>query len=371
MKIPQFLPALADEEYSAIKDCFDSNWFTEGPKTNEFKERLLKLTGAEYGEFAPNGTLAIYLALSGLGIGPGDEVLVPNFTFIASANAVLMTGAIPIFVDIDKNLQINLDLCQQKITNKTKAIMAAHMYGTCGNMDSITEFAKRYKLFVIEDAAQALGVSWNNKHAGTFGDVGTFSFFADKTVTCGEGGFVVTNDKKIAENLVYLRNQGRVNRGTFIHEKIGYNFRITDIQAAIGLVQLGKLDYIKNRKLEIFEKYKERLSGISRFTLFEPMDASTYIPFRVCLIDKEGNAGEVIDVLKNAGVEPRTFFYPMHMQPCFSDLVDAFNHPYKDSSFPVSIKMYESGICLPTFLQITDEQIDYICDIIRKKYVNV
>ena len=369
MNIPQFMPMLGEEEFNSIKDCFDANWFTEGPKAKAFKEKLLELTGAKYGEFAPNGTLAIYLALKAAGIGPGDEVLVPNFTFIASANSVLMVGATPVFVDVDCNLQIDVEECKKKLTSHTAAIMPAHMYGTCGNMEAIVDFAKQHELIVVEDAAQALGVHWNGKHAGTFGDVGTFSFFADKTITCGEGGFVVTNNEKIAEELIYLRNQGRINRGTFVHPAVGFNFRITDIHAAIGLVQFGKLEWIRNRKLEIYNKYKEKLGDQDRFVFFEPMNNSTYIPFRVCIVDKELKSSEVIQTLKEAGVEPRTFFYPLHKQPCFSDLVKQYN--YSESDFEMSNKMYDGGICLPTFLQITDEEISYICDVIRKNHVDV
>jgi perosamine synthetase len=361
--IPQFMPMLGDEEYRSIKDCFDSNWFTEGPKARDFKERLLSLTGAKYGEFAPNGTLAIYLALKAAGVKTGDEVLVPNFTFIASANSVIMAGATPIFVDVDCNLQIDLGLCEKKITDKTTVIMAAHMYGTCGDMTAIKKFAEEHSLILIEDAAQALGVYWDGQHAGTFGEVGTFSFFADKTITCGEGGFIVTNNEEIATQMIYLRNQGRIDRGTFIHPVIGYNFRITDIHAAVGLAQIGKLDWIRERKLEIYNTYKNFLGIQPRFTFFKPQDSSSFLPFRVCLIDREMRANEVITTLKDAGVEPRTFFYPLHRQPCFVHLAAAAN--YQDKDFEISNLMYDSGVCLPTFLQITNEEIEYVCNIIK------
>tara|TARA_R100001509_G_scaffold165380_1_gene146761 strand:+ start:18859 stop:19959 length:1101 start_codon:yes stop_codon:yes gene_type:complete len=366
MKIPQFMPLVGKDEYTAIKKCFEDNWITEGPQAKIFKEKLLKLIGSKHGEFAPNGTLAIYLALKAAGVQPGDEVLVPNFTFIASATSVVMVGATPIFVDVDENLQIDLSKCGARLSDKTTAIMTAHMYGTCGDMPSVMQFARKHGLVVVEDAAQALGVTWDGQHAGTFGDVATFSFFADKTITCGEGGFVITNDDNVAEELVYLRNQGRINRGTFVHPEIGYNFRITDMHAAMGNVQIGKLDWIVGRKLEIYQAYKKRLQSNSRFSFFGPMKKSGFIPFRVCIIDKLGQASNVMDKLQEHGVEPRTFFYPMHKQPCFSDIVKKAN--YSEDEFSVSNKMYESGVCLPTFLQITDEEIDYICDIINSNF---
>jgi perosamine synthetase len=194
------------------------------------------------------------MALRALGIGPGDEVLVPNFTFIASANAVEMCGAKPVFVDIKEDLHIDIEKCKLSLTRKTKAIMPVHIYGMACNMPEIMEFAKNHKLLVIEDAAQAIGVKWGKKHAGTFGQVGSFSFFADKTITTGEGGLVVTNDKKIYERLQFIRNQGRINRGSFVHPEIGYNFRMTDIQSAIGLSQLEKLPEIIEKKSTILFK---------------------------------------------------------------------------------------------------------------------
>ena len=213
MNVPQFIPWIGEEEYKAIKSCFDENWLTEGPKAEAFKRRLLDLINVKYGVFAPNGTLALYLALKSLSIGQGDEVIVPDFTFIGSANAVEMTGARPIFIDVNRdNFQIDVSQVDKIINKNTKAIMPVHIYGSIGNMDVVCEIAKQYNLFVIEDAAQAIGVHYKQRSAGTFGHVNAFSFFADKTITTSEGGFVVTNDKNIYDKLVYLRNQGRKER---------------------------------------------------------------------------------------------------------------------------------------------------------------
>ena len=213
MKIPQFKPYVGDEEYAIISDCFDDNWITEGPKSKEFVDSLLALTGARYGVLAPNGTLAIYLALIAMGIQPGDEVVVPDFTFLGSASAVHMAGGVPIFCDVNReNFQIDLESAGQIIGSKTKFIMPVHVYGTICDMEPLLGFATRNGLQVIEDAAQAIGVTYNGQHAGTFGQTGTFFIFADKTITTGEGGFIVTNDSEIYEKLLYLRNQGRKNR---------------------------------------------------------------------------------------------------------------------------------------------------------------
>jgi perosamine synthetase len=363
------LPWLGDEEYRAIAPCFETNWVTEGPKSREFHDRLLDLIGCRYAVFAPNGTLAIYLALRGLGIGPGDEVLVPDFTFIASANAVEMTGATPVFVQVNRdNFQIDVARAERWITPKTRAVMPVHIYGAVAEMNAVIAFSEQHNLAIVEDAAQAIDVRYDGQHAGTLGAVGTFSFFADKTITTGEGGLVVTNDEAIYDQLLYLRNQGRKNRGTFIHPEIGYNFRITDIQAAIGLVQLGKLPRIRERKLEILALYRERLEGLETFVrFFQPPGRSEFIPFRVPLICERAN--ELMTFLEKHEIEPRTFFYPLHRQPCFAAFIAAQLGAEDEASvFENAIYGYEHGVCLPVFPTLTDEQVEYVCATIRVFY---
>lgn len=367
MKINQFQPYIGDEEYKAIKSCFDDNWITEGPRSKEFSDKLLALTGAKYGVFAQNGTLALYLAMRAIGIGIGDEVIVPNFTFIASANAVEMCGAKPVFVDVNKDdLQINIEDCSRVLTTNTKAIMPVHVFGLSANMDDVMDFARNNDLKVIEDAAQAIGVSWDGKHCGTFGDVGCFSFFADKTITTGEGGFVTTNDEDVYNKLLFLRNQGRIDRGSFIHPEIGYNFRITDIQAAMGIVQLGKLDDIVSRKLNILEMYKDRLNGISGIRIIEPKSKSNHVPFRVVLMC-EDPVESLMDLFTRNGIETRTVFYPLHRQPCYKNKDESMDLDY-DSTFPVSIHAYERGICLPSYPELEEHKIDYICDVLKEYF---
>ncbi len=363
MKVPQLSPWIGKEEYRAIKTCFDNNWITEGPLVKEFEKKLLYLTGAKYGVFAPNGTLALYLGLRALGIGPGDEVIIPSFTFIASATSVEMTGAKPVFVDVNrKNFQINLSNADHLVNKKTKAIMPVHIYGTVSDMDQVLVFAKKHTLLTIEDAAQAIDVRWKGKHAGTFGDIGCFSFFADKTITTGEGAFIVTNNDTLYDNLLFLRNQGRKDRGTFIHPRIGYNFRITDVHAAIGLVQLKKLREIKERKARILGTYKRLLANI-KCGFFEPDENAEFIPFRVCIIHEK--AHELMSYLKDNGIEPRTFFYPLHKQPCFKYLQEE-RHDQSDDYFPNAIFGYEHGVCLPIFPTLKNNQIEYICETIKK-----
>lgn len=367
MHVPQFMPFLGRDEYRAISSCFEKNWITEGKKSEELTAKLLELTGAKYGALTPNGTLALYLSLKAAGIKEGDEVLVPDFTFIGTANAVVMAGAIPVFTEVNReNFQIEISKAEKWLTKKTKAIMPVHIYGTAVNMPQIVSFAQKKKLKIIEDAAQAIGVRYNGKHAGTFGNAGIFSFFADKTITTGEGGFIVTDDEKIYHQLLYLRNQGRKERGVYIHPEIGFNFRMTDVQAAIGLAQLQKLEKISAMKNEILERYKKNLSGVEEVKFFVPEKNANYIPSRVAVVCK--NATELMNFMKKKEIEPRTFFYPLHKQPCYAKHPKIRKNNLKDADFPNAIFAYENGICLPTFPAMTNRQIDFVCTTIKEFY---
>ena len=369
MKVPQFMPYVDMEEYEAIKHCFEINWITEGPKAKEFGQQLCDLIGVKYGVFAPNGTLSLYLALRAIGVGPGDEVIVPDFTFIASANAVEMTGARPVFVDVNpEDMQIDVEDCQRVLSDKTKAIMPVHLYGFTANMTEIMHFARENNLLVLEDAAQALGIKRDGKGCGSFGDVASFSFFADKTLTTGEGGFVCTNDEAIYEKLLYLRNQGRINRGTFVHPEIGYNFRMNDIQMAIGLTQMKKLPKIIELKQNNFNLYRDLLKNCDDVEVVVPgPETAPFIPFRVVLRVKEDNAKGLMDFMKENDIETRTFFYPLHLQPCFKERWGTDPRHNRDH-FPVTQDAYNRGVCLPSFPALTAEEITYVCDAIKTYY---
>jgi len=370
MKVPQFMPFVDLKDYDALKESFEINWITEGPKSKQFNEEIRAKVNTYYGSFAPNGTLALYLALKACNIGRGDEVIVPNFTFIATANAVEMVGATPVFADINiYDFQMDISVCDALVTEKTKAIMPAHLYGFACDMDAVMEFAKRHNILVIEDAAQALGVEWDGKRCGGIGDVGCFSFFADKTITTGEGGFVATNSESIHEKLLFLRNQGRLNRGTFIHPMIGYNFRMTDIQASLGLSQIKKFDTIVKNKIAIHKMYTELLKDVDEVTVVQPTDKITsFIPFRVVLtVDNENTSEGVMTYMKEHEIEPRTFFYPLHKQPCFKKYVEN-DKRYEGDVFRNSNYAYDRGVCLPSFASMTEDQVEFVCDTIKSYY---
>lgn len=348
LKVPQFRSFVDKSDYEFLEPVFENNYIAEGPFAQQFKQQLLEIIGADDGVFACNGTLAIYLALKALGIGAGDEVLVQDMTFIASANAVEMAGAKPVFVDIVAHDDMSIDLSKVQLTKKTKAILVAHLFGTANsNIEEVRAFCDDNNLLLVEDSAQALGITDGKTHCGTFGDVGTFSFYADKTITTAEGGFIVARDPKVIEKMCYLRNQGRKSSGTFVHPEIGYNFRITDLQAALGLSQLTKLDYIQSEKQRIAAKYREHLGDHVGF--LKTRDDFTYTPFRVVVF--VDNAEMTMKYMGERGIEPRSVFYPLHNQPCYEDL----NCKHED--FPKSNECFQRGICLPTWVGITDEMI--------------
>lgn len=353
IKVPQFRSFVDLDDFENIKQVFERNYIAEGPCSRQFAEELKNITGAKHGVLASNGTLAIYLALKALGIGPGDEVLVQNVSFIASANAIEMVGAKPIFVDIPAYNDLTIDLEQIELNPNTKGLMIAHLFGTaCSNIEQVVDYCKKHGLFLIEDAAQALFLTNGENHCGNFGDVGTFSFYADKTITTAEGGFVCTNHDDVFEKMTYLRNQGRKSSGTFVHPEIGYNFRMTDLQSALGLSQLGKIEHIRREKKKLAENYTKYLGD--KVTYLKIRDDFEYIPFRVIVFVED--AESVMTHMGNAGIEPRSMFYPFHKQPCY----EYFGHRPED--FPKSEECFKRGICLPTWVGLTEEQIAYTAE---------
>lgn len=280
MKVPQFKSYVDKTDYAHLEAVFENNYIAEGPFAREFSDKLLEIIGSPYGVFASNGTVALYLAMRALELGPGDDVFVQNSTFIASANGVEMAGANPVFVDVVRYDDLSIDLNKVHLTDKSKAMVIAPLFGTAySNIAEVQQFCRDNNLFLIEDAAQALAITDGVNHCGTFGDVATFSFYADKTITTAEGGYVVTRHEDVYERMRFLRNQGRKQSGTFLHPEIGYNFRITDMQAALGLSQLKKLDTIKREKAKIYDLYYKHLGGHVEFLRLA--DGFNHIPFRV------------------------------------------------------------------------------------------
>ncbi len=350
MHVPQFRSFVDKADYAALEPVFENNYIAEGPFARQFHRELMEIIGSPHGVFACNGTLAIYLALKALGVGPGDEMIVQNITFIASANAVEMVGATPVFVDCPAYDDMTIDISRIKLTDKTKGIVVAHLFGTaCSNIEEVKQFCEDNKLWLVEDAAQTLGITNGTTHLGTIGDVGTFSFYADKTITTAEGGFIVTPHEEVYNKMVYMRNQGRIRSGTFVHPEIGYNFRITDMQAALGVSQLSKLDHIRAEKQKIYRLYREHLGD--NVTFLKVREDYEYIPFRVIVFVDD--AQKTMEFMAERNIEPRSVFYPLHQQPCYEHL------GFDSVDFPNSVECFHRGICLPTWVGLTEEQIAY------------
>jgi len=375
-RIPQLVPYIGAEELANLTKSIKDKWITEGPFSEEFLELIKNFTGVKYAILAPNGTLGLYLSLIALGIKADDEVIVPDFTFIASGSSVLFAGGKPVFVDVNSiDYHISIKEIENSITEKTKAIMPVHIYGQCADMKPILAIAEKYDLKIIEDAAQSLGVYYstdkmkNNSnlnlesedvlHTGTIGDIGVISFFADKTITMGEGAVVLTNDADTYEKLKLLRNQGRENSGSFIHPELGMNFRVTDLQCAIGVAQLKKYDEIKEKKIANFNLYKNLLQDVEDIQFVNELDYCNFVPFRAPVTVKKLNG--LCEYLEKNSIQSRGFFYPLHNQPCFNKL-DIINE-YPNSNF-----LYNNGLVLPVYPSLNEKDIIYVCDKIREYY---
>ena len=358
--ITQIEPWIDHEEMEQLKRVIDSTFVVEHSLTQEFEIKICELTGSPYAVAITNGTVALYCCLKALDIGPGDEVIVPNMTFIASANAVIMAGAIPVLAEIrEDTFCIDVDKIKKCITPRTKAIMPVHLYGQSVEMEELLQLARKYNLKVVEDAAQGVGVRYNNRHVGTFGDLGILSFYGNKTITCGEGGIILTADEELRNKCYRLKNHGRDAKGTFMHHHIGYNFCFTEMQAAIGIAQLNKLPLIIQKKKEIHDLYCERLSGLSTdfvpVTILENCEPVFWFTSFLC-----SRKTELVRFLKEHGVQAREFFYPLDKQPCYSN-----EEVRKLGNYQSSMKVYEAGISLPSSYNLTAEDQERVITLIE------
>lgn len=342
-----------EKELDYIQKSIENRWLSEGNFTKKFSEEISKITNSKYVTFAPNGTLGLFLSLLALDLPRGSEIILPSFTFYASATACIFAGLKPVFVDVD------LDTCnlltekiESAITNRTSAIMAIHIYGQSCNIGDILEIARQRGLKVIEDAAQGFGVKYKGQHVGSLGDVGVFSFFSDKVITTGEGAAVVTNNQALFEKILLLRNQGRPSAGTFIHPELGMNFRITDLQAGIGLSQLNKFPQIVQKRLNKFAYYEEILSSVSEIQLLKLAPFSSFVPFRFCF--RTDRKESLCLNLNKEGISTRSYFYPMHLQP---KLKEYASHSCKNAEL-----LYEQGVCLPIHHHLSRDDIEFICE---------
>jgi perosamine synthetase len=363
----QVASTIGEAEVEVVAEVVRSGWLSEGTRSSEFVNAFVALTGAHYGVLAPNGTLALVLAATAADLGPGDEVLVPDTTFYGSATAICAIGAVPVPVEVDKQcFLLDLEAAEAAITPRTRAIMPVHLYGTACDMAAVEDFADRHGLVVIEDAAQGVGVTSNGHHVGSTGHFGAFSFFADKTITTGEGGFVTCRDEAMFDRLRYIRNQGRIDRGSFVHDEFGINYRLTDIQAAIGLVQLSRLPEIVRRKHETWGWYSDALRGIPGIRLVRAAPGAGHVPFRCVVMAEDGPTFR--DALQAAGVQVRTGFYPLHAQPGLRKWFARHGRemPTGPNGFAASLEHYEGAVLLPVHQGVTEADIARIADVARR-----
>lgn len=348
----------SQQERQFIKQALDNNYVNEGELAAQFEQKIANLVGAKYAVATNSCTTAIFLALKGLGVGKGDEVIVPDMTFIATANAAELTGATPVLVDIDpKNLNISIDALVRAITPKTKAIVPVHVTGRAADMEAILKISRQHKLFVVEDAAEALMSKHNGKYLGTFGDAGCFSFSANKTITTGQGGIIVTNDPKLRVKLLMLKDQGRPTRGTGgddLHDVIGYNFRFIDLQAGLGLGQLYFLPARIKRMKRNYQLYVKYLRGVSGIKIFKTDIAGGEVPQWTDIFTEKRD--ELVGYLKERNIDSRKYWLPLHRQLAYKQ---------SDDNFSNSVKMSPRSLWLPSAFTLKDADIKKVCEAIK------
>ena len=360
--IPVCEPTLKGNELKYATEAIQSGWISSaGPFITRFEQEFSKYCGVKHGIACSNGTTALHLALEACGIGEGDEVILPAFTMIASCNAILYARATPVLVDSElQTWNMDVSKIEEKITKKTKAIMVVHTYGHPVDMDKVNAIAKKHKLIVIEDAAEAHGAEYKGKKAGSLSDIACFSYYANKLVSCGEGGMVITNNDKWAERAKNLRNHF-FGKKRFIHEEIGYNYRMTNVQAAIGCAQLERIEDLVNARRKNAQLYNSLLKNVKGITL--PPEASwaknVYWMYGILVQPEFGlTMPQLCEALMQKGVETRTFFIGMHKQPCYKKL-------HLSGSYKNSDELESKGLYLPSSSHLTKEQITFIAQSIK------
>ncbi|MEK6885220.1 MAG: DegT/DnrJ/EryC1/StrS aminotransferase family protein, partial [Nanoarchaeota archaeon] len=361
-------PQFEGQEEAYLLDCLRNGRVSSGRFVREFEEEFAQYIGVDHAVACNSGTAALHLALLGLGLKKGDEVIAPTFTMAASINSIIMTGAKPVLVDADSETYcINVDKIEGEINNRTKGIMAVHIYGHPCDMDRINEIAKKYDLFVIEDAAEAHGAEYKGKKCGSMSDIGCFSFYANKILTTGEGGMCVTNNLELAEKMRRLRNHA-FHLPRFIHKEVGFNYRLTNVQAAIGTAQIENVEMLVEARRNVGKRYNKKLEGFDKLILPVEKDyaKNVYWMYGVVLSDNVRiTKEEVMQKLKEKGIDTRSFFIPMHRQPAYYNKT-VENAPNCDGEFPIADKIGARGFYLPSSSNITDEEIETVDEILKE-----
>ena len=364
--IPVCVPLLGEKELAYVSDCIKSNWISsKGKYVESFESHFAKYCNCGFGITTTNGTTAIHLALASLGLKPGDEVIVPAFTMIGSVFPIVYCGAKPVLVDSEPDTwNMAVSQIEEKITEKTKAIMPVHIYGHPCDMDAVLEVAHKFGLHVVEDAAEAHGAEYKSKRAGGIGDVGCFSFYANKIITCGEGGMLVTNSADIAEKACRLKDLSFSDgkKRTYVHSEVGYNYRMTNLQAAVGLAQLERIDdfvAMRRKNAYFYNDLLKDIVGI-RLPVEKPWAKNVYWMYSVVVEPEFGlSRDELMLELAHKGVDTRAFFVPMNRQPVFADM-----NLFLGEGYPIAEGLSKTGLYLPSSSGLKPEEIKYVCDAI-------
>jgi perosamine synthetase len=355
--IPIAEPLLGNKELAYVIACVKSGWISSlGEYVRTFESRFAKYCGVRYGVATFNGTVALHLLAATLNLGPSDEVIMPSLTYVATANAITYTGAKPVFVDSERDTwNIDPNTVAEAITPRTKAIIAVHLYGHPANMEPLRAIANTHNLLLLEDAAEAHGARYKDRRVGGLSDAAIFSFYGNKIITTGEGGILVTDNEEWAKRAFFLENQGRYNDNPYWHPEIGFNYRMTNVQAAIGLAQLERIDEMLAIRRRNATHYNQRLAEVPGLTLPPEMAwaENVYWMYSVIIEDEFGPTRDEVQArLREAGIETRPFFYPLHTLPMYNT----------GQSLPVAEDLGRRGLNLPSSATLTPEQIDFVCD---------
>jgi len=364
MKVPVNEPVITPEAKANVLEALETGWISSaGEFLPAFEESFAAFLGVKHAIVVSSGTAALHVALTTLGIGPGDEVIVPDFTMIASVYAVLYTGAKPVFIDAEPDTY-NMDVSQlaSKITPHTKAIMPVHIYGHSVDMDPVLKIAKKHGIAVVEDAAEAHGAKYKGRMCGAMGTINCFSFYGNKIVTTGEGGMVVTDDDRLAERARSLRDLAHSKSKRFFHEELGFNYRMTNLQAAVGFGQMPHIKEFIEHKRWMAQAYSQQLKDVQglRLPIQKPYAEHVYWMYAVCVEDAFGiTRSEFSAALKERGIDTRDFFLSSASQPVIRKLFPS------SERFPVTEDIARRGLYLPSGLALTKEQLQYVCDSIH------
>lgn len=364
--IPIFEPYFQGNEKKYLTECIDTTWISsQGRFILEFEKALASYHDLAFGIATSNCTSALHLALKALGIGPGDEVICPDLTFIAPANMVVLSGAKLCLVDIDPiTLALDPELIEKNINSNTKAIIVVHQFGHAAPMDEIMSIAKKYDLRVIEDNAESIGARYKGKLLGTFGDISCYSFFGNKIITTGEGGALLTNNEDLAIKCKELRDHGMAKNKKYYHNDLGYNYRMTNMQAAIGLAQVEQLDTILELRMNQMKLYYAKLNGLSSITLRQFKDYCSPVHWLMTLtLDDKYNRDDFLEYMRQNGVDCRQMVNPVHK-------AKHFINDYDETSYPVSKQISEQSLHLPSSTDLSQDKIRYIAEIVQKYFID-